>query len=126
VKYFGSEGFEVGETAACALGGRDNQVLDLTIGDTAGFVHGVTRAFHVLRRSILHGTVVPAMVIDTKIAGFYSPNLAWQSAMVHLSDVVDIRLGEIGLELASAHETVFEKEHEVAPGKGCVTFGDSS
>jgi hypothetical protein len=38
--------------------------------------------------------------------------------------VVGISLGVLGLELASAQETIFEKEHEVESGDGCVAFGD--
>ncbi|MBT5774948.1 MAG: hypothetical protein HOH95_11295 [Dehalococcoidia bacterium] len=125
VKYSGSEGFEWSQTSARALGGLDNQVLELTTGDTAGFVPvglGVTLAFPVMQLSILHGTVVPSMVIDTHISGFYSPNPACQSASVRLRGVVGVSLGVLGLELASAQETVFEKEHEVAPGEECVAF----
>ena len=125
VKYSGSEGFEWSQTGARALGGLENQALELTTGDTAGFVPvglGVTLAFPVMQLSILHGTVVPSMVIDTHISGFYSPNPACQSASVRLRGVVGISLGVLGLELASAQETVFEKEHEVAPGEECAAF----
>ena len=58
--------------------------------------------------------------IDQKLGRAQAP------LVVEQAPATDADLGEIGLELASAHETVFEKEHEVAPGKGCVTFGDSS
>jgi len=127
VKYSGSQGFEWSQTSSRALGGLDNQVLQLTTGDTAGFVPvglGVTLAFPVMQLSVLHGTVVPSMVIDTHIAGFYSPNPACQSAMVRLRGVVGVSLGVLGLELASAQETVFEKEHEVEQGEECVAFSD--
>jgi len=127
VTYSGSQGFGWSQTGASALGGLDNQALDLVTGDTAGFGPvglGVTLAFPVMQLSILHGTVVPSMVIDTHIAGFYSPDPACQSALVRLRGVVGISLGVLGLELASAQETIFEKEHEVENGPGCASFSD--
>lgn len=127
VEYSGSQGFEWSQTSSRALGGLDNQALALAVGDTAGFGPvglGVTLAFPVMQLSILHGVVVPSMVIDTHIAGFYSPDPACQSALVRLRGVVGISLGVLGLELASAQETIFEKEHEVENGDGCVAFSD--
>lgn len=127
VTYSGSQGFGWSQTSARALGGLDQQALDLAVGDTAGFGPvglGVTLAFPVMQLSILHGTVVPSMVIDTHISGFYSPDPACQSAQVRLRGVVGVSLGILGLELASAQETVFEKEHEVENGPGCASFSD--
>ncbi len=127
VTYSGSQGFGWSQTSARALGGLDNQALDLVTGDTAGFGPvglGVTLAFPVMQLSILHGTVVPSMVIDTHVAGFYSPDPACQSALVRLRGVVGVSLGVLGLELASAQETVFQEEHEVENGDGCVAFDD--
>jgi hypothetical protein len=77
-----------------------------------------------MQLSILHGTVVPSMVIDTHISGFYSPDPACQTAQVRLRGVVGVSLGVLGLELASAQETIFEKEHEVENGPGCASFSD--
>ena len=127
VTYSGSQGFGWSQSESRALGGLDEQALDLAVGDTAGFGPvglGVTLAFPVMQLSILHGTVVPSMVIDTHIAGFYSPDPACQSAQIRLRGVVGVSLGILGLELASAQETVFEKEHEVENGDGCVAFPD--
>ena len=84
----------------------------------------MTLAFPVMQLSILHGVVVPSMVIDTHIAGFYSPDPACQSALVRLRGVVGISLGVLGLELASASETICEEEHEVENGDGCASFDD--
>ena len=128
VTYSGSQGFGWSQTEARALGGLDNQALDLVTGDTAGFGPvglGVTLAFPVMQLSILHGVVVPSMAIDTHIAGFYSPDPACQSALVRLRGVVGISLGVLGLELASAQETIFEEEHEVENGDGCASFPDN-
>ena len=127
VTYSGSQGFGWSQTSSRALGGLDNQALSLATGDTAGFGPvglGVTLAFPVMQLSILHGVVVPSMVIDTHIAGFYSPDPACQSALVRLRGVVGISLGVLGLELASASETIFEEEHEVENGDGCASFDD--
>ena len=127
VTYSGSQGFGWSPGSARALGGLDNQALDLLTGDTAGFGPvglGVTLAFPVMQLSVLHGVVVPSMVIDTHIAGFYSPDPACQSALVRLRGVVGVSLGVLGLELASAQETVFQEEHEVENGDGCVAFAD--
>ena len=77
-------------------------MLDLATGDTAGFGSvglGVTVAFPVMQLSVLHGTVVPSMVIDTHLAGFYSPDPACQSALVRLRGVTAISLNVLGLEL---------------------------
>jgi hypothetical protein len=127
VSYSGSQGFSWSPTSARALGGLDNQALDLLTGDTAGFGPvglGVTVAFPVMQLSVLHGLVVPSMVIDTHLAGFYSPDPACQSALVRLRGVVGVSLGVLGLELASAQETVFQEEHEVENGEGCAAFED--
>ena len=125
VTYSGSQGFGSSQTSARALGGLDDQAPRLVTGDTAGFRPvglGVTLAFPVIQLSILHGTVVPSMVIDTHVSGFYSPDPACQSAQVRLRGVVGVSLGVLGLELVSAQETVFEKEHEVENGDGCAAF----
>ena len=127
VTYSGSQGFAWSQTSASALGGLDNQVLDMVTGDTAGFGPvglGVTLAFPVMQLSILHGTVVPSMVIDTHVSGFYSPDPACQSALIRLRVVVGISLGVLGFELASVQQTIFEKEREIEDGPGCASFSD--
>ena len=98
-------------------------------GDTAGFRPvglGVTLAFPVIQLSILHGTVVPSMVIDTHVSLLLARPRQPERSRPRLGrGVVGVsRGGVLGLELEgrTAQETVFEKAHEVENGDGCAAF----